>query len=55
MRLRGMLATIDFDDQLLLHRDEVDHTASERLLPAEFDTIKMSIAQPPPKQFLRFG
>jgi len=50
-----MLPTVDFDDQLLLHRDEVDDVATQRLLPEEFHATEMSVAQSTPEQFFSFG
>ena len=51
--LFGMLAAVEFDDELKFVAIEVDDVMAERDLPAEFEIAELTIAEVRPKQ--RFG
>ena len=51
----GVLSAVDFNYELEVERDEVNDVSAQRMLPFEFGTCKLTVAQPTPNQFLSVG
>jgi hypothetical protein len=47
-RLIGVLAAVEFDDQLPFQAGEIEYEAAERMLPFELAALQLTIPQMPP-------
>ena len=54
-RGRGMLATIDFDDQPRSHTAEIADERTDGVLPSEFQSCQLAVAKAGPEPRFRDG
>ena len=52
--LLGVLSAIDFNDELGLGAEEVDHEGADGLLASEAEAVELTLAQMSPQNALRF-
>jgi hypothetical protein len=50
-----MLTTVNFDDEFLIERNEIDDVVCDRHLSPELDSVELSTTQSGPEQFFCLG